>query len=152
MNLYIYIWVNKKKMSTTFDHLYIYIPGTLWWPLFDWKLDLVLEGWFTTKIEDVHRFVLWHSTLQVTHPKELETAEAKGITSDPWDSENHKTLELCIWKKWRFECAPDLDMWWIKIGFMLVTFISSIICEFVHVFGSSRNGLPHVQSLLSTAM
>lgn len=29
-----------------------YIPGTLWWPLFDWKLDLVLEGWFTTKIKD----------------------------------------------------------------------------------------------------
>lgn len=42
---------------------------------------------------------LWHSTLQVTHPKELETAEAKGITSDPWDSENPKTLKLCIWKK-----------------------------------------------------
>ena len=42
---------------------------------------------------------LWHSTLQVTHPKELETAEAKGITSDPWDSENPKTSEkMEIWR------------------------------------------------------
>ena len=83
LNEYIYIYMrfNKKKMSTIFDHLYIYIPGILWW------------------------HPVWLEVgLQVTHPKELETAEAKGITSDPWDSENPKTLELCIWKKMEIFC------------------------------------------------